>query len=231
LAVTGCDFGLGAEVAKAALGDGYRVFAGCLKPARAREMRALEKSSGGRLDVFGVDLGNEASVRRAAAWIGRRTRRLDVLVNNAGIYWTDGLDRVDFASLRRMHEVNAFGPLCLVRHLRPLLAASGKGRIVNVSSEAGSMGGVRNARPIYAYAASKSALNMFTRRLSHELAGEGTRVISIHPGWMRTPMGRAGGNPTQEPAETARDILRLVSRMGAAMNGGFFLHSGERYPW
>lgn len=231
LAVTGCDYGLGGEVARAALKAGYRVFAGCLKPARAREMRALERESKGLLSVFGIDLGSEASVSRAAAWMGRRTRRLDVLVNNAGIYWTDGLDRVSFASLRKMHEVNAFGPLCLIRHLRPLLKASGRGRIVNVSSESGSMEGVRRARPIYAYAASKASLNMFTRHLSHELAPEGIRIIAIHPGWMRTPMGKASGDPTQEPSDTARDILRLAARMNAAMNGGFFLHSGERCPW
>ena len=96
LLVTGCDHGLGVEVAGAALQAGYRVFAGCLKPARAAGMRALARGSGDRLAVFGVDMGSERSVRRAAAWVGRRTRSLDVLVNNAGIYRTDGTFDANF---------------------------------------------------------------------------------------------------------------------------------------
>ena len=229
--VTGCDYGLGVELVKAALARGYMVYAGCLAPGRAKEMKELKKRHGVKLEVFGLDLASEASIKRACMGVGRKTKRLDLLINNAGIFWNDGLDKVNFADFTRMCAVNAFGPVCLIRHLRGLLRAAGEAKIINVSSESGSMGVVNGIRPIYAYGASKAALNMFTRRLAFELAGEGTRVISVHPGWMKTPMGRASGEPEQEPAQTAENIFNLAERMDNSMNGGFFIHTGERHPW
>src|SRR6185295_16363126 len=136
---------------------------------------------------------------RACAAIRRRTRTADALFNVAGVYFRDGLDRVTYRDLTLMHAVNAFAPLVIVRHLRPALKAARHARIVNVSSEAGSLAGVASRRPIIAYAMSKTALNMVTRKLVWELEDDGVRVISIHPGWMRTPMGRSEGDPIQEP--------------------------------
>jgi NAD(P)-dependent dehydrogenase (short-subunit alcohol dehydrogenase family) len=229
--VTGCDWGLGAEIAKRGLADGWRVFAGCLNPVKSPAMKELAKAYGNRLTVLRMDMSSEASIRRAAAAIRRNVRRLDLLVNNAGIFWNDGPEKVNARDFQRMFAVNAIGPAVLIRELlRPLRAA--KGRIINVSSEAGSIGAVANARPIIAYGASKAALNMIMRRLSFMLARDGVYTISIHPGWMRTPMGRAGGgDPTQEPSDTARDVFKLAAKLDRKMTGRFFIHDGTPYPW
>ncbi len=231
--ITGCDYGLGVELVRRALADGCRVFAGCLNPPGAKEMKALKKENGDRLTVCRMDMSSEASVRRAAAGIRRKAPRVDLLINNAGIYAEDGLDGVSFDALSRMFAVNTFGPAVLIRELHAPLREA-KGVVVNITSEAGSQAGVTNARPILAYGASKAALNAITRRLSFILAKDGIRVIAVHPGWMRTPMGRAGGaEPTQEPSATADDVFALVAkvRAEAGMSGGFFEHNGRPYPW
>jgi len=231
--VTGCDHGLGVELVKRGLAEGCRVFAGCLNPSKAKEMKGLAKEHGGKLVVFRMDMSSEASIRRAAAAIRRKTPCVELLINNAGIYAEDGLEQVSFAGFSRMFAVNTFGPAVLIRELHaPLREAEGV--IVNISSEAGSQAGVGNDRPILAYGASKAALNAITRRLSFILAKDGIRVIAVHPGWMRTPMGRAGGaEPNQEPSATAQDVFVLVAKVkrGATMSGGFFEHNGRPYPW
>jgi len=181
--------------------------------------------------VVGANLAVERSVVKACAVIRRRARRVDALFNVAGVYFRDGLDAVTYRHLAQMHAVNAFAPLVLVRHLRPLLRAARTARIVNVSSEAGALAGVSSRRPIIAYAMSKAALNMVTRKLAWELADDGARVISVHPGWMQTPMGRREGKPTQPPAATARNLLRLAGRITPKMNGGFFDHDGTPRDW
>ena len=231
--VTGCDYGLGVELVKRGLADGCRVFAGCLDPPKAKEMKALAKEHGKELAVFRMDMSSEASIRRAAATVRRKAPCVDLLINNAGIYGEDGLEQVSFEGFSRMFAVNTFGPAVLIRELHGPLSEA-EGVIVNITSEAGSQAGVANARPILAYGASKAALNAITRRLSFILAKDGIRVIAVHPGWMRTPMGRAGGaEPNQEPSATAKDVFALVAKVNrdATMSGGFFEHNGRPYPW
>ncbi len=229
--VTGCDYGLGVDLVRTALARGHVVFAGCLKPASARAVKQLQREHGARLTVVRLDMGSEANIRSVAAFVRSKTRKLDLLINNAGVYWHDGIDRVSFKSFHRMFDVNAFGPILLIRHLRPLLRAAHGARIINISSEAGSMQMVKSPRPILAYGASKSALNMLSRRISYQLAGDGIRLAMIHPGWMRTPMGFVNGEPGQEPADTAADIFRLAEKLSRKTTGGFFYHTGKVHPW
>ncbi|MEK7474805.1 MAG: SDR family NAD(P)-dependent oxidoreductase [Candidatus Coatesbacteria bacterium] len=228
--VTGCDYGLGVELAKRGLADGWRVFAGCLHPAKAKAMRDPSRAYGKQLTVLPMDMSSEPAIRRAAAVIRRKVPRLDLVVNNAGVFWNDGPEKVSSRDFQRMFAVNTIGPAILVRELlKPLRAA--RGAIVNISSEAGSLAGVANARPIIAYGASKAALNMVMRRLSFMLADDGIRILLVHPGWMRTPMGRTAGDPTQEPAATAKDVFELAAKLDDRMTGSFVEHSGRPYPW
>ena len=231
--VTGCDFGLGVELVKHGLAEDCRVFAGCLNPAKAKEMKTIAKVHKNRLIVFRLDLSSEASIRRAAAAIRRKAPRVDLLINNAGIYWTDGLKKTNFESFSRMFAVNAFGPAILVRELHDTLRKA-QGVVANISSEAGSMANVANDRPILAYGSSKAALNAIMRRLSFILEKDGIRVILIHPGWLQTPMGKSGGStPPDDPAVVAKAVFELVEKLklDAKLSGGFFHRDGRTFPW
>jgi len=206
------------------------VFAVCLRSRSAGDARKLQKEVGPRLTILAADLSSEAHLKRVGSIVRRKAKRLDLLVNVAGAYWRDGLDKLSSRDLHRMFAVNAFAPVLLARHLRPLLR-EGHGVIVNVSSEAGGIADVNSHRPILAYAASKTALNMFTRKLAFELEPDRIRVFAIHPGWMKTPMGRKEGAPVQDPADTAREILHLAGHLTPGMNGGFFNHDGKARRW
>lgn len=227
--VTGCDHGLGVEVAKACLLRGDRVFAICYRSRSAGEIRKIRKAYPKTLTILAADLSSEEHLKRVCGMIRRKAKALDLLVNVAGAYWRDGLDKLNQRDLHRMFAVNAFAPVLMVRHLRPLLK-SARGVIVNVSSESGGIADVKNNRPILAYAASKTALNMFTRKLMFELQPDRISVFAIHPGWMQTPMGRKEGSPNQPPADTARNILKLSLR-AFQLNGGFFNHDGSARRW
>lgn len=115
-------------------------------------------------------------------------------MNNAGILY-DTWESATDANLDTVHEAletNLFGPWRMSQAFLPLLRQSQQGRIVNVSSEAGSLASMSNSTP--AYSTSKAALNAFTRQLAAALRGTPILVNAVCPGWVATEMGGAGGH-------------------------------------
>jgi NAD(P)-dependent dehydrogenase (short-subunit alcohol dehydrogenase family) len=117
------------------------------------------------------------------------------------------------------------GPWQVTQALLPLLLASEHGRIVNVSSEAGSLTNMGGGIP--AYHAGKAALNALTRMLAVELTGENILVNSICPGWVATDMGGSGGRPV---ADGAASILWGIDLPDSGPTGGFY-RDGQPLPW
>ena len=139
--------------------------------------------------------------------------QLNVLVNNAGILyhtWQQALN-ADFDTVREALATNTFEPWRMCKAFIPLLRRSGQGRIVNVSSEGGSLASMSGGTP--AYSVSKAALNALTRMLAAELKGTGVLVNFVCPGWVATDMGGTGGRPVEEGAT---GIVWLLPRRQAA---------------
>lgn len=107
----------------------------------------------------------------------------------------------------------------------PLLRRSEQGRIVNVSSEGGSLASMSGGTP--AYSVSKAALNALTRMLAAELKGTGVLVNSVCPGWVATDMGGTGGRPVEEGAT---GIVWAATLPADGSTGGFF-RDGKPLPW
>jgi NAD(P)-dependent dehydrogenase (short-subunit alcohol dehydrogenase family) len=146
----------------------------------------------GRLDV-----ADDASVERCFQTVEERHGRLDVLVNNAGIdydTWQRGVD-ADLTVVQQGFETNLFGAWRCCRRAVPLMERNAWGRIVNVSSEGGSLASMSGGTP--AYSTSKAALNALTRILAAELRGSGILVNAVCPGWIATDMGGPGGRPVE----------------------------------
>ncbi|HEX2036800.1 MAG TPA: SDR family oxidoreductase, partial [Chloroflexota bacterium] len=197
--VTGANRGIGLEVCRQLAGRGYTVVLGA---------RDLEKGrpAAARLGVTAsvipcqLDVSDEDSVRAAATWVAERFGRCDALVNNAAILY-DPWARAESADLALVHqamETNLFGAWRTTLAFLPLLRRSGHGRIVNVSSEAGSLASMGAGAP--AYQVSKAALNALTRTLAAELRPAGILVNAICPGWTATDMGGRAGRPVAEGA-------------------------------
>lgn len=222
--VTGANRGIGREVARqlAVRGDTAVVTA---RNADAAERTASEiggSSVGMRLDVT-----NPATIADAAAWLGARFGRLDALVNNAAIHydtWQRGID-ADFDVVREAFETNLFGAWRTTIAMVPLLRRSDHGRIVNVSSEAGSIAALGGGTP--AYSTSKAALNALTRILAAELAPAGILVNAVCPGWVATDMGGAGGRPV---ADGAASVIWAVDLDDGGPSGGFY-RDGRPLRW
>jgi NAD(P)-dependent dehydrogenase (short-subunit alcohol dehydrogenase family) len=169
---------------------------------------------------------DQASVERLAGWVAERFGRADVLVNNAGIYPGGRAAELDPAVAERAWQVNALGAWRLANALVPLMRRGGWGRIVNVSSEAGSLASMTGFMP--AYNVSKAALNAVTRVLADDLRGSGILVNAVCPGWVATDMGGRGAPRT--PEQGAASVLWAVDLPDGGETGGF-LRDGRRLPW
>ena len=159
--------------------------------------------------------------------VGDALDRVDVLVNNAAISY-DTWNRAattDLDFVREALETNLFGAWALTQALLPQLRASGRGRIVNVSSGAGSLATMGGGTP--AYQVSKAALNALTRTLAGELREDGILVNAICPGWVATDMGGAGGRPV---AEGAASVVWGALLPDDGPTGGFF-RDGRPLAW
>lgn len=205
--VTGCDRGLGPALADGLEALGWRVVRCALEGAE----KAAEPD-GGRA-ALRMDISRDDSVRAAAEEISRLIPRLDLLVNNAGILGdmekTLGED-IDTQEILRVFNVNALGTLRVTNAMTPLLIRSAAPVVLNISSEAGSVGTCWR-RGWWGYCMSKAANNMQGAIAHNALRPLGGRVIQMHPGHMATYMrGHLDETARFTPAEAAERILRTL---------------------
>ena len=185
------------------------------------------KDKGMDISFYQLDVCNDTDIKNISLQIEQQYGRLDILVNNAAILydsWQDAID-ADFQIVNRALETNLFGPWRLCQVFIPLMKKNGYGRIVNVSSGAGSLHYMQRGAP--AYGISKVALNALTRKLSFELRGTGILVNSVDPGWVATDMGGHGGRPVKEGA---KGIVWAATLPGSGPTGGFF-YDGKPEEW
>ena len=211
--VTGGARGIGLEVCRQLAGLGARVWLTARDLDHA-ELAAAELRVDGDVLAAQLDVSDEESVRRLAG----RITRLDILVNNAAIDYDTDQQALD-VRLDRVHramETNLFGPWRTAQAFADQLRSSAHGRLVNVSSEAGSITEMGAGTPCYRI--SKLALNGLTRILAAELAPHGVLVNSVCPGWTDTAMG-PGGRPV---ADGARSVTWACTLEDDGPRGGFF---------
>ncbi len=233
--ITGANRGLGLELVCQYLERGDHVFAASRTPDAAAELQRLHQQYADRLVLLSLDVTSADSIAAAVQAVGNVTDALDLLINNAGVYPNAGsgdahqrLGQLTHADAIETMQVNAIGPLLVSQALLPLLRAGRKGRIISISSGQGSLTWKATGDP-YHYSASKAALNMYMRSLAAEIGHMGLISVIVDPGWMRTDMG--GNHATQEPADSARGIIRLAEQLHAEENGSFVTWQGQPVPW
>ncbi len=209
--ITGANRGIGLALTRAYLERGDRVAATCRQPAKAAELHALKESYRDDLLIPRIDVNLGRSVAAAAEHVQEHFPRLDVLLNNAGVApgrAQEGLETLEMAQVRDAFETNALGPLRTTRAFLPLLRKSKQPRVVNVSSGIGSLTRKPPERHHYAYAASKAALNMFTRIAAAEFKEQGICIVAVTPGWVRTDLG--GSDAELDPAAVAGELIASI---------------------
>ena len=220
--VTGANRGIGREVVRQLLDHGFRTVLTARDERKGRAAAAELES-----DFLQMDVSDDDSVESCFQAVGRAYGRLDVLINNAAIHydtWQRGID-ADLAVVHEALETNLFGAWRTCLRAIPLMRRNGWGRIVNVSSEAGSLASMGGGTP--AYSVSKAALNALTRVLAAELRGTGILVNAVCPGWIATDMGGAGGRPVRQGG--AR-VMWAVLLDDDGPTGGF-IRDGKPLSW
>jgi NAD(P)-dependent dehydrogenase (short-subunit alcohol dehydrogenase family) len=220
--VTGANRGIGREVCRQLAARGHTV----VLTARDAAAAAAAAEESGAMPLR-LDVTVPASIAAAADAVAERYGKLDVLVNNAAISY-DTWQRAmtaDLSVVREAAETNLYGPWLVVQRFLPLLRSSEHPRIVNVSSESGSLTSMGGGTP--AYAASKAALNALTRMLAAELRAEHMLVNAVCPGWTATDMGGPGGRPVDQGAAS---VVWAATLPDDGPTGGFF-RDGRPVPW
>lgn len=225
--VTGGNRGIGFEVCRQLASAGFIVSL-TARDARKAKVAADALRSAGRVEPLVMDVADANSIANAAAEVAKQYERLDVLINNAGINY-DTWETVANADINgtvmETITTNLLGPWRVCQAFLPLLRKSRAGRIVNVSSESGSLADMGAGPP--AYQVTKAALNALTRTLAGELRGSRILVNSVCPGWVATDMGGSGGRPV---ADGADGIVWAATLPKDGPTGGFF-RDGEPLPW
>lgn len=226
--VTGANRGIGLEVVRQLALRGFDALLGARDVRKGEAAAGALKAQGLKVTYVPLDVTDARSVEEAARFVAERFGRLDVLVNNAAILY-DSWQRAaeaDLETVRAAFETNTLGPWRVSQAFLPLLRRSGHGRIVNVSSESGSLSSMGGGTP--AYGVSKVSLNALTRMLAAELRGQRILVNSVCPGWVATEMGGADAPRTVE--EGAASVLWAATLPDTGPTGGFF-RDGEPLAW
>ena len=205
--VTGGGGGIGAAAARRFVGEGASVL---VTDARPDAVEALRAELGGDATWMTHDVTSEARWAEVVARAIEVHGRVDVLLNNAGVFRAAPLAQTTLEDFRRVIEVNQVGAFLGMRALAPVMSKRGAGSIVNVSSVAGLTG----SPYLTAYAASKWAVRGMTKVLARELAGTGVRVNSLHPGQIDTDMNARQRERTPELVDRLIRAIPL-GRIGA----------------
>lgn len=177
--ITGGAGGIGEAAARAIASRGARVAVADLRPAAAEEAAARLKTAGLDVEPVTVDVGSEASVRAMVDTVLGRWGRIDILVNNAGVESSKPFLEIGLEEYERVMLINTTGVWLCCQAVIPAMLRQGGGRIVNVSSVAGQLGG--GLLGTAAYSTSKGALIALTKALAREFAKSGIRVNAISP--------------------------------------------------
>lgn len=221
--VTGGNRGIGFEACRKLAGARMRVV---LARNPERGEKAAQRLRDENLDVVfeQMDVTNNDSVQECAQRLSDAGTAVDVLVNNAGVYPTEGVFSVSEETFREALEINTVGPFRTCQAFVPAMVQRGYGRVVNISSGSGSFGeGLGPA----AYAVSKAALDALTVKVTQAVRGD-VKVNAMCPGWVRTDMGGSGA--PRSPEQAVNTLVWLAALPANGPNGGFF-RDYEPIPW
>lgn len=226
--ITGANRGIGLEMVRYAIEQGWRVFACCRDPHNADNLFNHAKLSNGLVSVHIADMQELATIQALSYEL--RNDPIDILMNNAGIYGSDKnkFGSVDSESWLQTFQVNSIAPLKMVEAFAEQLFMGKRKLVACMSSKMGSIAdnGYGNS---YLYRSSKAALNAVVKSLSIDLKEHGIISVALHPGWVKTDMGGPDAEiTTRECVESLFSHLLLLTLEDS---GRFIDIDGSDIPW
>ncbi|MEO1764371.1 MAG: SDR family NAD(P)-dependent oxidoreductase [Cyanobacteria bacterium J06629_18] len=217
--VTGGNRGIGFAITQGLLKKGYQVIIASRSLDKAKQA-AEELNSIDKTIPVELDVADDNSINQAFKNIESQIDKLDVLINNAGIYPDEGISILDIDRelLDKTLNVNTFGAIRMVQEFLPLLKKSSDARIINVSSGYGEIDGLSANVP--SYCLSKLALNGANIMLSQSLRSQNIAVNAICPGWVKTDMG--GDSAPRTPEQGADTAIWLATEASRNETGKYW---------
>ena len=233
--ITGANKGLGKEIGRQLGLLGYTVILAARDEKAGKAAAAELTAAGCDARTVRLEVTNPGDIAAVASYLDKTFGKLDVLVNNAGIAleWDGKPTNVD--KVRRTLEVNLVAPYAITAALVPLLARSNDARVINQSSQLGSLDSAENMWEhvghfmAVGYSTSKAGLNMLTLIQSKSLADKKIAVAAAHPGWVKTDLGSQAA--PMEVNEGASTVVGLVTIAREKFPHGQMVHQGQRLPW
>jgi NAD(P)-dependent dehydrogenase (short-subunit alcohol dehydrogenase family) len=240
--VTGAGRGLGLEMVRQYAAEGWHVIGTVRDPARAAALVELAAAQPQQVRVETMDVADHGSIDALAQRLrapGGAAQPIDVLINSAGTMGSGNFaqqgiafgrfGKSDFPDWEMVFRVNVIGPMKMAEAFVEHVAASEQRRLVALSSIIGSIA-KNEIGGLYAYRATKAALNAVMRSLAIDLGRKHKILVApIHPGWVRTDMG--GPRADLDPATSVAGIRQVIAGLDADKAGRFWMYDGTELPW
>jgi len=235
--ITGANKGLGLELSRYLLKQGYFVYLGCRSKALGEVAVETLKAEGlTNCALLEVDISSQESITKAAEAFGRQEKVLDILVNNAGILGRrqDPANPLNIADVKLVFETNLFGTIMMTEAFLPYLEQSKQAVIENITSDLASL--TKHQDPNWllykaksiSYGPSKTALNAYTVALAYQYKDKNFKINCVTPGWTSTDFnGNSGG---KSAAENCINLAKYAMLDENGPTGKFFGEEGEM-PW
>jgi NAD(P)-dependent dehydrogenase (short-subunit alcohol dehydrogenase family) len=240
--ITGAGKGLGLETARQLSKFNIRVILTARNEQLLKKTKDQFESERIQADFLKLDVTNNTDIEDAVNYITGTYGSLDILINNAGIsieksasYQVNNTAEINMDTIKQVYGTNVFGLISVTQALLPLLLKGSASRIVNLSSELGSIALHADCHsPVYhlkkfAYDSSKTLVNQFTVHLAEKLKGKNIKINAVSPGWVKTDMGTQFA--PLEVSEGAAIIVRAAMLSDEGPSGCFFTHEMRSIAW
>lgn len=235
--ITGTSRGLGLECVRQYAAEGWQVLACVRKPDTASELQALASAHASRIRVLKLDVENHSEIDQLARELTGTS--IDVLLNSAGTmgsgsFAKDGIafgsfGTSNFTDWEKVFRLNVIGPMKMAEAFVEHVARSQQKKIVTLTSMLGSVA-INRIGGLYAYRASKAAVNAIMKSMAIDLAkSHGIVATALHPGWVRTDLGGPRAD-IDAPASVA-GMRQVIASLTPDKAGRFWVYDGSELPW
>ncbi|MDB4040568.1 SDR family oxidoreductase [Methylophilaceae bacterium] len=223
--ITGANRGLGYEFVKQYSENGFEVLACCRNINNAKELKELAETSN-KIKVYELDVGNVKAIKSLSQQL--QNEKIDVLINNAGIYRSSTVGNINYDEWIESFKVNTIAPYQIVENFLNQIINGDLKKVVSITSKMGSIDD-NTSGGSYIYRSSKTALNSMMRSLTHDLKNQGIATLTLHPGWVRTDMGGPGG--WIDSFESVQGMIKQIDKLTLDNSGTYLDYAGKSINW
>lgn len=223
--ITGTNRGIGLEFTQQYAADGWNVIACCREPKSADALQVLANTYK-NIEIVTLDVADFVQIDAVALQL--KDHKIDVLINNAGVYPESTLGDVNYDDWASAFKINSMAPLKMAEAFMPHIVKSRLKKVATLSSKMGSIDD-NSGGGSYIYRSSKTAVNMVMKSLAIDVKTNGVSVVTLHPGWVQTDMGGPNGLVNTQTSVTG--LRKVIEDLSLVNSGKFIAYDGKEIAW